>query len=84
MGRRGLVGLFTTHRAKGEGSNPGLSLSFNRFQTSREEAFVTRKNVRAQKGPATKRVASAGEKPAGVSGMVMRKAFGLFRRRLND
>ena len=65
------------------GSNPRLSLSFIR------QSLVARRNVRPRSRPKKKRVRQKQrrerqieeERPAGVSGMVTRKAFGSFRKK---
>ena len=65
--------VILTRKGRGIESQSFLFLLF--VSNQKEEAFVTRRDVSARKGPATKRVdESAGarnkkEEPAGVSGM---------------
>ena len=92
-GHRGLVGLFVmykSHSAKGRGIKSQSLHFFYSFSKSESRRGVRHKKKRKSTNCDPKRREwqtrerrIEEEEPAGVSGMVTKKAFGSFRRRLN-
>ena len=78
VGRRGLVGLFTTHGAKGRGIK-SRSFSFFYSFPNQRRGVCHKKKRKCMKGGPQRREWRAQErrieeeKPAGVSGMATRK-----------